>query len=123
MPSRKTYSLASILLFLVIFAALFFALFIPTGLTGLFPHADKAGHFAAFAGLSFAGRFSLPRVHYLYLLTPLLFFAIGAEFFQATFRPDREFSLWDIIANLSGVMSGIYLATVFKKKYILACNN
>lgn len=69
----------------------------------LFEHSDKVGHLAGFALLTITGWLALyGKLRSVFIL--LLFsLAIGSEFIQAAFLPERFFSAMDMLANLAGI--------------------
>ena len=77
---------------------------------GDFSHADKAGHFLAYAALGFSGFLGWPGARYrLFVICGLIAMGAALEMLQA-FRPMREPSLADAFANSLGAVFGMGLA-------------
>lgn len=91
--------------------------------TGIFRYFDKIAHFGLFAvtgflGLFSAGFFSSFRYRLLFCLVFSLLLAVGSEFGQSLL-PYRDASLYDLLADLAGVLFGIVVFTLvyaWKKK-------
>ena len=77
---------------------------------GEFSHADKAGHFLAYAALGFSGFLGYAGARYrLYVVCGLIAMGAALEMLQG-FRPMREPSLADAFANSLGAVFGMGLA-------------
>lgn len=96
-------------MFLACCAVLAYGLFRPESPPDLFEASDKFLHLLAFAGLSLASRIAFPSVSgwllwgLLYTQAPLL------EWLQHGLQPGREFSQWDMLANLCGISIALAL--------------
>lgn len=74
--------------------------------------ADKIGHFILFAGFGWLWTWVSPRSFRqaapIVLFAGLLF-AVGTEIYQGILPFDREPSTADVIANLAGLLFGVWL--------------
>lgn len=81
-----------------------------------FAHADLVAHAALFAAITlyalFAGRY---RPHI--VLRLILALAVGSELLQSTaMLPMRVASVSDVVANLAGVILGMFIVQVFRPR-------
>ncbi|WP_419810558.1 VanZ family protein [Bacterioplanoides sp.] len=90
---------------------------------GLFPkppkHTDKAGHFLIFF-LSYTAIYIKTQKPVKFpTLTLLFIFAITSEVLQSQYSPSREFSVFDLMANIAGfITAAICNQLYFKKRSI-----
>lgn len=100
--------------FLTLLSVLFYALFQSAPPPQLFPDSDKVGHLLGFAMVTTAGLFLLPKKLIGYFITMMVLLAAGSELIQGSFLPRRYFSIWDLYANLAGVLSVVLPWSIFK---------
>lgn len=93
-----------LLLFLVTAALLAYGLLRPESPPDLFKNSDKAIHLLAFGGFSLAARLAFLRAPAWLLWGALLLCAPLSEWLQYELQASRQFSWFDIYANLAGVI-------------------
>ncbi len=91
-------------LFIVCTVVLLYGLFRPEQPPKLFENSDKLMHLIAFGGFSLAARLAFLRTPGWLLWGGLLLCAPFSEWLQHQLQPTRQFSLFDIYANLIGVV-------------------
>lgn len=86
-------------------------------------HFDKLVHIMMYAGVSFLmlasywkGDFNRQSISYTFLFSVSYGFLL--EILQNTSISQREFDIFDIIANMIGAMAGIIIFKVYKKVFI-----
>lgn len=84
------------------------------------PGADKVAHFVLFAVLTFLLVKALKersiQVKIPVIFTVLLFFAIATEVIQGYFLEHRTGDLWDLVADMLGVVVVLFLINFKKTK-------
>lgn len=111
----KKYNAIIWLIFLCALAGLTYGIFRTTPPDELFKNSDKVGHFVAFCGVSFIGRFALIRISAFLYWGAWFFLAGFLEYLQGELRPLRHFSLEDAYANAIGVTIAITLTYIIHK--------
>jgi len=82
--------------------------------TGGIPHLDKFVHFALYVVFTFMSLFVFSgskqpqRIHFI-LLPGIFIFSLWIEVMQGVLPLGRSFSLIDLVANLSGIITGLLL--------------
>lgn len=90
---------------------------------GLSPHPentvpmfnDKLMHFSGYFVSAFSISFAFPRWGFLQRALFMIIFSIGIEIGQH-FMPPRTFDVYDICANSTGVIAGLFLLYLLAKK-------
>jgi VanZ family protein len=80
---------------------------------------DKVVHIGLFAILIFLWRsaFDSQLVKYnLILLLSALFYGLAVEFIQRYFVPNRDFDLYDVVADMIGAIMGLVTWLSYRKK-------
>jgi len=93
----------------------------PVGESGIsVKHIDKLVHIMMYAGVSFLmlpsywkGAFNRQSISYTFLFS--ISYGFLLEILQNTSISQREFDIFDIIANMIGAMAGIIIFKVYKK--------
>lgn len=93
------------LIFPLALLGLMVGIFNPEPPPRLFEHADKYEHFIAFMAVSLSGAFYFSREKYqlLYWVTWLVM-AYMLEYGQGYYLPKRTFDMYDVYANVGGVI-------------------
>jgi VanZ family protein len=82
-------------------------------------HVDKWIHFGFFSILTFlwsyAFRLDSGKSRFLLFLAALIYGSL-VEVVQDRFIPNRGFDIWDIVADASGALAGIWLAARMRGK-------
>ena len=95
---------------------------LPQSMTDLFS-MDKLGHFAAYGFLTYfllygyifpSSKWEKKGVHIALIISIL--YGISLEVIQKVFFPQRYFEYLDIIANIIGSITGLFLYNFFNKK-------
>jgi len=95
---------------------------LPENITDLFA-ADKLGHFIAYGFLTYfllygyissGSKWNKNGVRIALIISIL--YGIGIEVIQKVFFPQRYFEYLDIIANIIGSITGLFLYNFFNKK-------
>ncbi|MBV1790199.1 hypothetical protein KQ940_19260 [Marinobacterium sp. D7] len=98
-------------------AALLYGLLRPQSPPDLFYQSDKWLHLLAFAALAVCARVAFHFFSTGMLWGTLLLTAPGLELLQHLLQPHRTFSLYDALANLTGVILGAAMCWVFQRGY------
>ena len=82
------------------------------------PTNDKVGHFLAYTVLSIhLLLLSKTKKETLLAVVFSVFYGLSMEFFQGFF-PEREQSIYDVLANSFGVLIGFIIISLFKKNIL-----
>ncbi|MFI8480842.1 VanZ family protein [Pseudomonas sp. NPDC078700] len=108
----------SILCFLTILAITVFAGMRSEAIPEVFEHQDWLHHAVAFIALVCSARWAFPNTHAFWTLLYCLLLGLLIELFQGLL-PHRTSSVADMIANTTGVIIGIAIATLVKHKLAL----
>lgn len=87
------------------------------------PYADKGIHFGAYFGSVFLLLFALGcrkslLVHVVVVVVFVILWSIFLEYLQLSMRRGRSFEVLDIIANISGALTGaVAFISLFKRRY------
>lgn len=93
-----------------------------TGGGGLFPHADKVGHFGVYAIFSILlysklnSLFPLQKATIITLAVCIIY-GILMEVLQATLTTTRHFDTTDMLANTVGAIIGVIIIYFFNSKF------
>lgn len=84
------------------------------------PNTDKVAHFLCFFALTATFYFILDtarrRVLHLTLIVCTVILAFGSEVAQGLLPNDREFDLWDVLANVLGSLAALGMANAYHKR-------
>lgn len=108
----------SILCFLITLAIILVAGMRSEAIPQVFEHQDWLHHAAAFVALVCSARWAFPRTHAFWSLLYCLLLGLLIELFQGLL-PHRTASVADMLANTTGVIIGIGIATLIKRKLAL----
>ncbi len=75
----------------------------------LFQGVDKMVHFGIFAVLGFCFKAALPRFRFSFSFLILLVYALLTEVFQGIMKNGRTFEALDIVADIAGIITGIFI--------------
>src|SRR5690606_37697237 len=81
-----------------------------------FQGVDKVVHFGIFTVLSFCFMAALPRLRFSVSLLILLVYALLTVVFERKIKNGRIFEILDIIADTSGILTGIFIYRQMKKR-------
>ena len=115
---RKTFEIPLWCLWgqwLLVLSLVLYGLFRPQPPVQLFvPWEDKGQHLMAFAGLMFSSRLLIKR-NFLWVTIAGLVMAVAAEVFQPMISPLRLGSVGDAVANVFGVLFGVFFFWIWKR--------
>ncbi|MEX0604574.1 MAG: VanZ family protein [Marinobacter sp.] len=80
---------------------------------------DKVNHFIAFLELTLLAFLAWPGARVLYVASPMLLFGLLIELVQSLL-PYREFSLFDVAADASGILAGVISWHLLLRKPVLS---
>jgi VanZ family protein len=112
------YRIAIWVIFICALAALAYGIFRSSPPERLFENSDKVGHFIAFFGVSFIGRFALHKIPAILYWGCWLGLAGLLEYLQGELRPMRHFSVEDAYANAIGVAIAIVAMFSIQKLFL-----
>jgi VanZ family protein len=108
------------IVFVVVLAILLYAGLRPEHIPEFFNEEDKLHHLAGFAALALSTRMAFPRGSVLWQIAGMVLLGVFIELAQELL-PDRTSSIWDILANLTGIAVGLALARLpFLRRYAAA---
>lgn len=108
-------------LFLICLVILLYGILRPESPPNLFSDSDKFLHFIAFFGFSLVTRFAFCKKAIWLVWLVLFLSAPGLEYLQHDLQASREFSIGDIMGNLSGVITAFILWKLVLKHYLNHC--
>lgn len=91
-------------LFVLCCVVLGYGMFRPESPPDLFEESDKVLHVLAFGALALSSRLAFTRLSGVWIWPPLVLLAPVLEYLQHAVQPGRQFSVWDISANVLGVI-------------------
>lgn len=80
----------------------------PAGFSSSMIHMDKVMHMMAFTGLTILVGLAWPRLPLIWVLGLTAFYGVSVEIIQATTPYGRTGSVWDMMANLAGILLIIF---------------
>ncbi|PTQ70665.1 VanZ family protein [Pseudomonas sp. GV071] len=107
-----------VVLFLAVLASVLLGGLSPKPLPQVFAYQDWLYHAAAFAALVFFARVAFPRTLTFWTVLYCLLLALLIEFVHGL-MPARTASVGDMFANVVGVLLGMGLALLWKRRLLL----
>lgn len=83
----------------------------------MFSGIDKIIHVSIFVWLGFALKAAFPKITLSIFFYITMIYAVLTEILQEEMNVGRSMELWDLIADLFGVMSGYFLYQLLQKRY------
>ncbi|MEH6542449.1 MAG: hypothetical protein V7721_00775 [Porticoccaceae bacterium] len=120
MASVKNSVIARWALFLSVSAVVLYAIFRPAPIPAFFGHAGTIDHVVAFLALAVTARMvflMLPKIGF---WLAMLVTAFILEYLQGVIRPLRLFDMYDVYANLIGVLLAMAFMELFSRDVLRA---